>query len=63
MYRDYNPFVRFIIRLIAKSEGASIDTSRNTEYTDWEALDQFVEEWTGDFDDAAKGPRLSAPSP
>jgi len=57
MYRDYNPFVRFIIRMIAKSEGASIDTSRNTKYTDWEALDHFVEEWTAEIGDtAAVGP-------
>ena len=32
------------MRLIAKREGAATDTSRDYEYTDWAALDRFVNE-------------------
>ncbi|HZO86815.1 MAG TPA: flavodoxin domain-containing protein [Chthonomonadaceae bacterium] len=59
MYRQYGPFLRFMIRLIARLSGTSIDTSRNTEYTDWEALDQFLKEWTAEFVNA--GTVRSAP--
>jgi menaquinone-dependent protoporphyrinogen oxidase len=52
MYREYNPFLRFIMRMIAKSEGGSTDTSRNIEYTDWEELDRFMEEWAAEVDGA-----------
>ena len=45
----YTPFVRFMIRLTARLPGASIDISRNTEYADWRALDQFMEEWNAKF--------------
>jgi menaquinone-dependent protoporphyrinogen oxidase len=63
LYREYNPFLRFIMRLIAKSEGGSTDTSRNTEYTDWESLDQFVDGWTAEVgDEAAVGSALQAPT-
>lgn len=43
-YTRYDAFVRFIMKRIAKSEGADTDTSRDYEYTDWVALDTFVDE-------------------
>lgn len=43
-YREYGFFTRFIMRRIAKASGGSLDTSKNHEYTDWAALDRFVEE-------------------
>jgi menaquinone-dependent protoporphyrinogen oxidase len=45
MYRKYNFLVRMVMRWIAKQEGGSTDTSRNTEYTDWRALDRFVNDF------------------
>ena len=35
---------RFIMKLIAKSAGAPVDTSRDYEFTDWNKLDLLVEE-------------------
>jgi menaquinone-dependent protoporphyrinogen oxidase len=42
-YRSYNWLIRFIMKRIAKSEGASTDTTRNHEYTDWAAVTRFAE--------------------
>lgn len=44
MYSKYNFFVRWIMRRIAKKEGAPTDTSHDYEYTDWEALDEIIDE-------------------
>ena len=41
-YNEYNWLVRLIMKRIAKSEGASIDTTRNYEYTDWTDLDKLI---------------------
>ena len=49
MYSKYNPLVRFVVKRIAKKAGAATDTSRDYEYTDWCALDRFVEELTRDL--------------
>jgi len=43
LYTKYNFLVRFIMKWIARKAGGSTDTSRDHEYTDWAALDQFVE--------------------
>jgi menaquinone-dependent protoporphyrinogen oxidase len=42
-YRHYNVLVRFIMKKIAAAEGASTDTSREHEYTDWAILDATAE--------------------
>lgn len=42
-YSLYNPLIRFIMKRIARKEGADTDTSRDYEYTDWVELDRFVE--------------------
>lgn len=42
-YSRYNWLVRWMMRRIAKSEGASTDTSRDHEYTDWEAVAHFAD--------------------
>ena len=42
VYKEYNWLIRLIMKQIAKSEGASTDTSRNHEYTDWTGLDELV---------------------
>jgi menaquinone-dependent protoporphyrinogen oxidase len=48
MYSKYNFFVRFIMKQIAGRAGASTDTSRDHEFTDWVAVDRFVSEFIGD---------------
>jgi menaquinone-dependent protoporphyrinogen oxidase len=45
MYSKYNPFMRFIMKRIARRAGASTDTSRDHEFTDWAALDRFASEF------------------
>ena len=50
-YTRYNFLIRFVMRRIVKSEGGDADTSRDYEYTDWNAVDrfsvEFVDEITG----------------
>ena len=41
-YTRYNFLVRFLMKRIARASGGSTDTSRDHEYTDWKALDEFV---------------------
>jgi len=43
-YRKYNFLLRFMMKRIARSEGVSTDTSRDHEYTDWEAVSRFADE-------------------
>ena len=42
LYTQYNFLIRFVLKHIAKQAGGSTDTSRDHEYTDWVALEQFV---------------------
>lgn len=44
-YRHYNPFTRALIRLIMTITGGDTDTSRDYEYTDWQAVDRFAEDF------------------
>jgi menaquinone-dependent protoporphyrinogen oxidase len=48
LYRQYRLPVRLMMRFIAKMVGASTDTSRDHEFTDWRALDRFAEELARD---------------
>lgn len=49
-YTQYGFVTRFIMKQIAKREGGKTDTSQDYEYTDWEAVarftDQFIEKLT-----------------
>jgi menaquinone-dependent protoporphyrinogen oxidase len=42
-YSHYDYFKGFLVRLIAERKGAATDRSRDWEYTDWEALNRFVD--------------------
>jgi menaquinone-dependent protoporphyrinogen oxidase len=44
-YTQYNFITRFIMKRIAKREGGSTDTSHDHEYTDWEAVVRFTEQF------------------
>jgi menaquinone-dependent protoporphyrinogen oxidase len=41
-YTRYNPIVRFMMRKISESTGGDCDTTRDFEYTDWEAVRKFA---------------------
>ena len=44
VYSRYNFLVRFLMKRIARKAGAPTDASRDYEFTDWPALDRFVDE-------------------
>jgi menaquinone-dependent protoporphyrinogen oxidase len=44
-YRQYGFLQRFVARRIAKRQGGETDTSHNWEYTDWEAVTRFAEDY------------------
>ena len=44
LYRQYGVLVRLMMRFISTIVGASTDTSRDHEYTDWSAVDRFAAE-------------------
>ena len=43
-YTRYNIVTRYIMKMIARREGSSTDTSQDHEYTDWLAVRKFVDE-------------------
>jgi menaquinone-dependent protoporphyrinogen oxidase len=47
-YSKYNFVLRLLMRWIAKRSGGETDTSRDYEYTDWNRLDQFVNQFAAD---------------
>lgn len=51
LYTRYNFLVRLVMKRIARACGGSTDTSRDHDYTDWKALDEFV----GAFAEEVKG--------
>jgi len=44
-YTQYNFITRFIMKKISQKEGGSTDTSHDHEYTDWEAVARFAEQF------------------
>jgi menaquinone-dependent protoporphyrinogen oxidase len=50
LYRQYGAIVRLVMRFIAMQTGATTDTSRDHEYTNWEALDRFADELAADVE-------------
>lgn len=44
-YTQYDYFKRLIMKLIAKQQGGDTDTSHDHEYTDWDDLTRFVDEF------------------
>jgi menaquinone-dependent protoporphyrinogen oxidase len=44
-YSQYDYFKRLIMKLIARQHGGDADTMHDHEYTDWEDLTRFVEEF------------------
>ncbi len=48
-YRRYGFFKRLMMRKMAADSGRDTDTSRDHEYTDWQAVDQFVDGFLDQF--------------
>ena len=44
-YTQYDFFKRLIMKMISKREGRTTDTSRDYEFTDWDAVKKFVHEF------------------
>lgn len=44
-YTQYDFITRFIMKMISKREGGSIDTTRDHEYTDWDRVAHFADEF------------------
>jgi menaquinone-dependent protoporphyrinogen oxidase len=44
LYTQYNFLVRFVMKRISRQNGGPTDTSRDYEFTNWAALDRFVDE-------------------
>jgi menaquinone-dependent protoporphyrinogen oxidase len=59
VFTRYNPLVRWGMKQVARAEGLSTDTSRDHEYTDWLALDDFARRLAGELHD---GPVWIAPA-
>ena len=55
LYRQYGFFVRMMMRFISTLVGASTDTSRDHDYTDWAAVERVANE-VGDRAEAARMP-------
>jgi menaquinone-dependent protoporphyrinogen oxidase len=61
LYRQYNPFIRFMMRLIVRFAGGETDTSRDYEYTDWKAVERFARDFAVRLEGArAVSPELAA---
>jgi menaquinone-dependent protoporphyrinogen oxidase len=48
-YRKYGVILRFVMKRIAKAAGATTDTSRDHELTDWDAVARFANEIADDL--------------
>ena len=44
-YTQYNFLTRYIMKRISRHEGGSTDTSQDHEYTDWAAVERFVDDF------------------
>lgn len=55
-YTRYGWLKRHVMASIAKSEGADSDTSRDHEYTDWDAVDHFARDVAALTGEAAVNP-------
>jgi menaquinone-dependent protoporphyrinogen oxidase len=46
-YTQYKPHIRLMLKLIARLTGGDTDTSRDWEYTDWNAVDALARAFAG----------------
>ncbi len=48
LYSKYNFVIRFVMKRIARKAGMATSTARDYEFTDWNAVDRFVDEVLSD---------------
>ena len=61
LYTRYGFFTRLAMRLISKMAGGDTDTSRDYEYTDWNALSEFAHRFARTLREAPVAPEGPAP--
>ncbi len=50
LFSQYNPFLRFVMKRIARRQrGPAVDTSHDTVFTDWIALDRFARSFAAEL--------------
>jgi menaquinone-dependent protoporphyrinogen oxidase len=49
-YTKYNALIRFMMRLIVGAAGGDTDTSRDYEYTDWQAVERFAADFAAQLE-------------
>ena len=49
LYTKYGVLKRLVMKLIVKQQGGPTDTSRDYDFTDWEALARFAEEFADEL--------------
>ena len=54
-YTRYNPFIRFLMKLIMGATGGETDTSADYEYTDWAAVERFALQFARQLEPVAAG--------
>jgi menaquinone-dependent protoporphyrinogen oxidase len=45
VYSQYNIFVRQLMKLISRHEGGPTDTSQDYDYTDWDTVERFAQDF------------------
>lgn len=55
-YTRYDPLTRWIMKRISRKVGGPIDTSRDYEFTDWDAVDRFAARLSHELDVVAFHP-------
>jgi menaquinone-dependent protoporphyrinogen oxidase len=55
VYTQYNIFIRHVMKLIVKRQGRTeLDTSRDYDFTDWDAVERFAREFTASIRGAVR---------
>jgi menaquinone-dependent protoporphyrinogen oxidase len=62
-YTRYNFFLRQLMKWIARRSGRPTDTSRDHEFTDWEQVDRFADDFVDRIAPPAPKPRPLGPEP
>jgi menaquinone-dependent protoporphyrinogen oxidase len=65
LFTKYNFLLRFVMKRISRQAGGATDTSKDHEYTDWKALDDFIDEFAQEIPtvEPANGAIQRVPSP
>jgi menaquinone-dependent protoporphyrinogen oxidase len=60
VYTQYNVFIRHLMKLIVRRHGRTeLDTSRDYDFTDWEAVERFARDFAATVADGVRGDALT----